>query len=82
MKKTVSFLLVLGLIFAMVTCAFSAGAGFAGQEVTDKLLSSAYYLQSLDDDSVFFEKNADKKMPAAAFVKLFAAVVAIEFNII
>ena len=78
MKKTVSFLLVLGMILTMFTCVFSAGAGFAGAEVTDKLLSSAYYLQSLDDDSVFFEKNADKKMPAAAFVKLFAAVVAIE----
>ena len=78
MKKTVSFLLVLGLIFAMFTGALSAGAAFAGKEVTDKLLSSAYYLQSLDDDTVFFEKNADKKMPAAAFVKLFASVVAIE----
>ena len=78
MKKTVSFLLVSALIFAMLISAFSAGAVFAGEDVTDKLLSSAYYLQSLDDDTVFFEKNADKKMPAAAFVKMFAAVVAIE----
>ena len=78
MKKTVSFLLVLGLIITMLTGVFSAGATFAGEEVTDKLLSSVYYLQSLDDDTVFFEKNADKKMPAAAFIKLFAAAVAIE----
>ena len=78
MRKTVSFLLVLGLVFVMFTGALSAGAIFAGEEVTDKLLSSSYYLQSLDDDTVFFEKNADKKMPAAAFVKLFAAMTAIE----
>ncbi len=78
MRKTVSFLLVLGLVLTMLTGALSAGAIFAGNEVTDKLLSSSYYLQSLDDDTVFFEKNADKKMPAAAFVKLFAAVTAIE----
>ena len=78
MKKTVSFLLVLGLIMTMLTGVFGAGATFAGEEVTDKLLSSVYYLQSLDDDTIFFEKNADKKMPAAAFIKLFAAVVAIE----
>ena len=78
MRKTVSFLLVLGLMLTMLAGAFGAGAFFAGEEVTDKLLSSAYYLQSLDNDTVFFEKNADKKMPAAAFIKLFAAVTAIE----
>lgn len=78
MKKTVSLLLVCGLIITMLSCVFSAGAVFADKDVTDKLLSKAYYLQSMDDDTVFFEKNADKKMPAAAFIKLFAAVVAIE----
>lgn len=77
MRKTVSFLLVLILTLTMLGT-LNAGAMFADEEVTDKLLSSAYYLQSLDDDTVLFEKNADKKMPAAAFVKLFAAVTAIE----
>lgn len=78
MKKTVSLLLICTLIMTMLSCVFSAGAVFADKDVTDKLLSKAYYLQSMDDDTVFFEKNADKKMPAAAFIKLFAAVVAIE----
>lgn len=78
MRKTVSFLLVLGLIMTMLAGVFSAGAAFAGVEITDKLLSSAYYLQSIDNETVFFEKNADTKLPAAAFIKLFAAVVAIE----
>lgn len=78
MKKTVSFLIVMTLVLSVICTAFSAGAAFAGQEVTKDLLSDVYYLQSLDDGSVFFEKNADKKMPAAAFIKLIAAVVAIE----
>ncbi len=78
MRKTVSLLLICGLIMTMLSCVFSAGAIFADKNVEDNLLSKAYYLQSMDDDTVFFEKNADKKMPAAAFVKLFAAVVAIE----
>ena len=78
MKKTVSFVLIMAVILTVFTGAFSAGAAFAGKEVTDSLISDVYYLQSLDDGSVFFEKNADKKMPAAAFIKLIAAVVAIE----
>ena len=78
MKKTVSLLLVCGLIITMLSGVFSARALFADKNVTDNLLSKAYYLQSMDDGTVFFEKNADKNMPAAAFVKLVAAVVAIE----
>ena len=78
MKKTVSFLIVVTLVLSVISGVFGVGAAFAGQEVTKDLLSDVYYLQSLDDGSVFFEKNADKKMPAAAFIKLIAAVVAIE----
>ena len=78
MKKTMSFMLIIAVALTMFTGIFGAGAAFAGEEVTDNLLSKAYYLQSLDDGTVFFEKNADKKMPAAAFIKLIAAVVAIE----
>ena len=66
------------MVFAVLCSAFGATATFAGEEVTGNLISQVYYLQSLDDDTVFFEKNADKKMPAAAFIKLIAAVVAIE----
>ena len=78
MKKTVSFVITIMLVLFAFAGVFSAGATFAGEEVTRDLLSDVYYLQSLDDGTVFFEKNADKKMPAAAFIKLIAAVVAIE----
>lgn len=78
MKKTVSFVVIMTLILSLLSGVFSVGAIFAGEEATKDLISGVYYLQSLDDDTVFFEKNADKKMPAAAFIKLIAAVVAIE----
>ena len=78
MKKTVSFVITVILVLSAFAGVFSAGATFAGEEVTRDLLSDVYYLQSLDDGTVFFEKNSDKKMPAAAFIKLIAAVVAIE----
>lgn len=47
-------------------------------EVTKKLDSKEYYMISLDDGSVMFSKNEDKKVPAAAFVKILASVVAME----
>lgn len=78
MKKIFSILLIITMIIAMASVSFGAGATFADSKVTDTLLSKVYYLQSLDNDTVFFEKNADKKMPAAAFIKLIASVVAIE----
>ena len=78
MRKTVSFVLIITMVLAVLSGAMSVGATFAGEEVTKNLISDVYYLQSLDDDTVFFDKNADKKMPAAAFIKMIAAVVAIE----
>ena len=78
MKKIISFMIIVAVVLTMVTGAFGVGAKFAGEDITNNLLSQVYYLQSLDDGSVFFDKNADKKMPAAAFIKLIAAVVAIE----
>lgn len=78
MKKSISLLLVIMMIITVLSVSFGVGATFADSKVTDELRSDVYYLQSLDDDTVFFEKNADKKMPAAAFIKLIASVVAIE----
>ena len=78
MKKSFSLFLVITMIITMLSVSFSVGATYADSKVTDKLYSQVYYLQSLDNDTVFFEKNADKKMPAAAFIKLIASVVAIE----
>ena len=42
------------------------------------LESDIYYLENLDEGTVFFEKDSNKKTPAAGFVKLIAAIVAIE----
>lgn len=77
MKKTVSvFLFVLVL---MGSCfGIFAGAAFDSGTLTSELYSKVYYMESLDEGAVFFEKDADKKVPAAAFVKLIAAAVAIE----
>lgn len=78
MKKTVSLMLVVTLLLSLFAGLFSAGAIFVPKDVTDKLNSKVYYLESLDEGTVFFEKNADKKVPAAGFIKLISAVVAIE----
>ncbi len=75
MKKIVSLIFVLLLI---VTAAFPAGAAFDSGTVTSNLKSKIYYMQSLDGDTVFFEKNSEKKTAPAGFVKLITAVVAIE----
>lgn len=78
MKKLFSLLLIITMLVTVLSVSLSAGATFADSKVTDQLHSGVYYLQSLDNDTVFFEKNADKKVPAAAFIKLIASVVAIE----
>lgn len=78
MKKLVSLMLTLILSLSVIASAFTSGAVFAPQDVLKTLNSDVYYLVSLDEDSVFFEKNADKKVPVAGFIKLIAAAVAIE----
>ncbi len=78
MKKTVSVMLVLILSLSVFASAFCTGAIFGSEDIADKLYSDVYYLESLDEETVFFNKNADKKVPVAGFIKLIAAVVAIE----
>ncbi len=78
MKKTVSLILALMLGLSVFASVFCSGAIFASEDVTDKLNSQVYYLESLDEGTVFFDKNADKKVPVAGFIKLISAVVAIE----
>ncbi len=75
MKKVIALLLMALIIWG---CAFSGFATFDSGELTESIESPVYYLQSLDEDTVFFQKDADKKVPAAAFVKLLSAIVAIE----
>lgn len=75
MKKLTALLAVLFIIF---TLAVPAGAVFDSGTVTSKLKSDVYYMESLDEETAFFERNSQKKVPAAAFVKILAAVTAIE----
>ncbi len=77
MKKSVSLLLVL-LLGLSVLFTLPAGALFASEDVKSELNSQVCYLESLDEEMVFFDKGADKKVPVAGFIKLIAAVVAIE----
>jgi len=76
MKKLISFFLCLfTVVLLLVPCAtalFDSGA------VTSQLKSDIYYLENLDEGTVFFEKDSNKKTPAAGFVKLLGAIVAIE----
>lgn len=78
MKKAVSLIMVLILGLSVFAGAFVSSAIFGSEDISDKLKSETYYLESLDEGTVFFNKNADKKVPVAGFIKLIAAVVAIE----
>lgn len=78
MKKMFSLVLTLIVILSAVSVSFSASALFDSGSVTSELKSKAYYMENLDEGTVFFEKNSEKKMPAAAFVKILASVVALE----
>ncbi len=75
MKKIICLLASLLFIIASAVPCF---ATFDSGELAEKLESPIYYMESLDEETVFFEKDADKKVPAAAFVKLLSAVVAAE----
>ncbi|MBE6775510.1 MAG: D-alanyl-D-alanine carboxypeptidase [Ruminococcaceae bacterium] len=75
MKKIVALFAVLLTAF---TLCLPAGAVFDSGTVTAKLKSDVYYMESLDEETAFFDRNSTKKVPAAAFVKILAAVTAIE----
>ncbi len=77
MKKPVAALCVLLLLLAAFS--LSAAAGYNGsEEATKGLASGIHYMVSLDDDTVLFNKNETERTAPAAFVKLLAAIVAIE----
>lgn len=76
MKKLISFFLC--LLTVTVLLIPSVSALFDSGTVTSQLKSDVYYLENLDEGTVFFEKDSNKKVPPAGFVKLLAAVVAIE----
>ena len=76
MKKLLSFVLALMLLASFLV--LPSSAGFDAGEVTKKLHSKVYYMENLDEGTVFFDKDSDKKVPVAGFSKLIAAVVALE----
>ncbi len=76
MKKLISFFVAFLLIFGL--SAPSAAALFDSGTVTSQLLSDIYYLENLDEGTVFFEKNSTVQTAPAGFVKVLAAIVAIE----
>ena len=69
---------IVAVIVLICTLAFPAFSVFDSGEVTKNLKSDAYYLQSLDEGTVLFQKNENKKLPMAGFVKIIAAATAIE----
>ncbi len=75
MKKLTALVIALLIIFTVV---LPVGAVFDSGTVTAKLKSDVYYMESLDEDTAFFDRKSTKKVPAAAFVKILAAVTAIE----
>lgn len=76
MKKLISFFIAFLLVFGL--SAPSVSALFDSGTVTSQLLSDIYYLENLDEGTVFFEKNSNLQTAPAGFVKLLAALVAIE----
>ena len=76
MKKLISFFLCIITVVSL-SVPF-ASALFDSGTVTSQLYSDIYYLENLDEGTVFFEKDSEKKTPAAGFVKVLAAIVAIE----
>lgn len=76
MKKLFAFLLVILCVFSCFS--LTGSALFDSGTVTSQLRSKIYYMENLDEGTVFFEKNSNEKVPAAGFVKVLAAVVAIE----
>lgn len=76
MKKIISFMLTVIVILGSVI--LSVGALYDSGDVTSKLHSDIYYMENLDEGTVFFNKDSDKKVPIAGFSKIISAVVALE----
>ena len=76
MKKFICFLLTAVILSTLAIMPSSALYGSG--EATKDLHSDVYYLESLDEGTVFFDKDSDKTMPVAGFSKIISAVVALE----
>lgn len=79
MKKIFAFLFSAAVVIFAVLSPMTAFANYNNEtEVTKNLDSKEYYMISLDDGSVMFSKNEEKKVAPAAYVKILGSIVAIE----
>lgn len=76
MKKITALLVAVLTAFSILV--FHGSALYDSGDVTAELDSQVYYMESLDEGTVFFEKDSDKKMPIAGFSKIISAIVALE----
>ncbi len=76
MKRFICLLMTVTVILSLT--AFSSSALYGSGDATKDLFSEVYYLESLDEGTVFFDKDSDVKVPIAGFSKVISAVVALE----
>lgn len=78
MKKIISCLLLTVTLLSLLSTTFLSFADFNSEDVTKELYSGAYYMISLDNETVMFSKNEESKVQPAAFNKILASVLAVE----
>ncbi len=76
MKRCFCFLLTVLILISGF--ASSVSALFDSGDVTSKLHSDVYYMESLDEGTAFFDKDSEKQVPIAGFSKIISAIVALE----
>ncbi|MBQ2775686.1 MAG: D-alanyl-D-alanine carboxypeptidase [Clostridia bacterium] len=83
MKKRIKFLVCFIIIFSMLSSItafanYNAVLESSVKEKGGKIYSDIYILFNLDNDTVIFEKNADKKAAPASLTKIMTAAIVIE----
>ena len=76
MKKLISFFAAFLMLLPLFVPA--ADALFDSGSVTSNLKSQIYYMENLDEGTIFFDKDSNKKVPLAGYAKVLAAIVALE----
>ena len=77
MKKFLIFIISSIIFLSSVFCV-TAGASYNSLTETLSLHSENYFFMSLDNDTVIFEKNADKQLLPASLTKIVTATVVLE----
>lgn len=76
MKRLISFFLILLMLAAAFVV--EAAAAIDSGAVTSQLRSEIYYMENLDQGTVFFDKDSEKQISLAGFAKVISAMVALE----